>query len=267
MNILIIGGGNMGLTYARSLVRSQITNINQLAILERSEEKAEELRDVESFTIYTTPEPCLSTADLIIIAVKPQDWKVLAQKLNGKLDQQQLVLSIMAGITMPQLMSDLEHNKVIRAMPNLPAMLSRGMTVFSSSDAITRVELVTVQNLLGTTGKTLYVGKESMLDAATAISGSGPAYVFYFMDALINGALEMGFSNAEAETLVTQTFSGAIEIFMANNLSCEEWMQRVASKGGTTEACLASFNENQLNDKIKVGAQKALARAVELGKK
>jgi pyrroline-5-carboxylate reductase len=123
-----------------------------------------------------------------------------------------------------------------------------------------------VQNLLNTTGKTVYVEEESFIDATTAISGSGPAYVWYFMDSMMKAAREMGFSDSEAELLVSQTFLGAVELYLATNFSCQEWIQRVASRGGTTEAALKSFGENNLNSDIISGAFAALHRAEELGK-
>jgi pyrroline-5-carboxylate reductase len=122
-----------------------------------------------------------------------------------------------------------------------------------------------VQNLLSTTGKTLYVEKEDMIDAATAISGSGPAYVFYFMKAIIESAQTMGFSESEAELLVIQTFTGAVDLYNKTDLSCQEWIGKVASKGGTTEAALRVFNEKELYNDIMAGAMAARDRARELG--
>ena len=120
--------------------------------------------------------------------------------------------------------------KVIRAMPNLPAQIGMGMTAFTSTDEVTRAELVQVQNLLSTTGKTVYVEEESAIDASTAISGSGPAYVYYCMEALMAAAAQMGFAPAEAELLVSQTFRGAVELYSQAGLSCQDWIARVASK-------------------------------------
>jgi len=150
-------------------------------------------------------------------------------------------------------------------MPNLPAKIGMGMTVFTSTDEVTRIELVMVQNLINTTGKSVYVEKESAIDAATAISGSGPAYVWYFMNSMMDAAQNMGFSTSEAELLVSQTFKGAIDLFNKTNFSCEEWIQKVCSKGGTTEAAMKCYSEEILNKKIINGANAALNRAVELG--
>jgi pyrroline-5-carboxylate reductase len=139
------------------------------------------------------------------------------------------------------------------------------MTAFTATDEVTRLELVMIQNLLNTTGKTVYVEQEHMIDATTAISGSGPAYVYFFMEAMIQAAEAMGFSQSEAELLVNQTFMGALDLYSKSDLSCSEWISRVASKGGTTEAALLSFKKNALHQDIIDGANAALNRAIELG--
>ncbi|MCB0570321.1 MAG: pyrroline-5-carboxylate reductase [Phaeodactylibacter sp.] len=265
MKILIIGGGNMGLTYAQSFQRSHITSKEDMMILERSEQKAAELALKDIGTVYSRPEDCIESADLAIFAVKPQDSAALFENLKKLVDPQQVFLSIMAGIRIQAITEALGVRKVIRAMPNLPAQIGMGMTAFTSSDDVTRIELVMVQNLLNTTGKTVYVEKEEAIDAATAISGSGPAYVWFFMKSLMDAAREMGFSYSEAELLVSQTFRGAIELFSKSDLSCEQWIDKVCSRGGTTEAALASYRQNLVRDDIMAGAVAALARAVELG--
>ncbi len=266
MKIMIIGGGNMGQTYAEAFLRSRIVSKEELMIVEKSSEKAQELSDLELGQVYSMPDDCLPQADLIILAVKPQDSQVLFERLRPMVDPQQVFLSIMAGITIERIASGLQARKVIRAMPNLPAQIGMGMTAFTSSDEVTRIELVMVQNLLNTTGKTVYVERERLLDAATAISGSGPAYVFYCMQAFMDAAQSMGFSASEAELLVFQTFKGTVDLFLKNDLSCQEWISRVASRGGTTEAALAYFSAQHVDAHLIGGARSALARAEELGK-
>lgn len=265
MKILIIGGGNMGLTYAQSFIRSSIVSADEMMILEKSPRKAMELSELNLGKVYGQPEDCIEKADLIILAVKPQDVPELFKKIAGKINEQQVVLSIMAGITMASISESLGINKIIRAMPNLPAQIGLGMTAFTSTDAVTRLELTTVQNLLNTTGKTIYVDREALLDSATAISGSGPAYVFYCMQALIEAGEKMGFTTSEAELLTWQTFMGAVKLYHINDMSCEDWIQKVASKGGTTEAALAAFEDQGLKKAMISGAIAAEARAKELG--
>ncbi len=267
MKILIIGGGNMGMTYAKAFLRSQITTTDDLMILEKSPEKADKLNELNIGKVYGSSNLCVSLADLIILAVKPQDIQKLFDDIKDQVNDQQVFLSIMAGIKMKTISQSLDISKVIRAMPNLPAQVGMGMTAFTSSDWVTRLELVMVQNLINTTGKSIYVEHENSIDAATAISGSGPAYVYYFMDAMIKAAKSMGFSSSESELLVSQTFKGAVDLYKNANFSCEEWIQKVASKGGTTEAALNSYLKNKVHEDIIEGANAALNRAVELGKK
>ena len=267
MKILVIGGGNMGMCYAQSFLRSHITSKEDMMILERSPEKANELAKKDIGTVYGRPEECINKADLVILAVKPQDSPALFDSLRPLIDPQQVFVSIMAGVKIDTIMESLGVRKVIRAMPNLPAQTGMGMTAFTSSDEVTRIELVMVQNLINTTGKSIYVETEQSIDAATAISGSGPAYVFYFMDAMMKAAKSMGFSESQAELLVSQTFKGATDLYRKSDLSCQEWIKKVSSRGGTTEAAMHSFMENRVHKDIIEGAEAALNRAVELGKK
>ena len=265
MKILIIGGGNMGMTYAHAFLRSHITTKSDLMILEKSEEKWPELENLDIGTVCKQPEDCLAQADLVILAVKPQDSAALFEKIRPMVDPQQVFLSIMAGVKMKTIAEGIGASKIIRAMPNLPAQIGMGMTAFTSTDEVTRIELVMIQNLINTTGKSIYVENETLIDAATAISGSGPAYVWFFMNALIQAARQMGFKESEAELLVSQTFQGAIDLFHQSDFSCEEWIKKVASKGGTTEAALHSFSQTALFQDVIEGAQVAFRRAKELG--
>ncbi len=266
MKILIIGGGNMGLTYARSFVRAHVTSRLDLRLLARSPERVPALAAHEMGTVWASPAECVPGADIIILAVKPQDSGVLFAQLRELVQPSQLILSIMAGVRIATLREALGTPKVIRAMPNLPAQIGMGMTAFTSTDEVTRAELVQVQNLLSTTGKTVYVEQEAAIDASTAISGSGPAYVYYCMEALMAAAAQMGFAPAEAELLVSQTFRGAVELYSQAGLTCQDWIARVASKGGTTEAALQAFGSGAVRAGLMGGAEAARARAEELGK-
>ena len=256
----------MGLTYAQSFLRSHITNKEDMMILEKSPEKAKILAQKDIGTVYGQAKDCIKKADLVIFAVKPQDAPILFENLKPEIDPQQVFLSIMAGVKIESIANALGATKVIRAMPNLPAQIGMGMTAFTSSEAVTRIELVMVQNLLNTTGKTVYVEKETAIDAATAVSGSGPAYVWFFMNAMITAAQKMGFNQSEAELLVSQTFKGAIDLYNKSELSCEEWIEKVCSRGGTTEAAMRSYRDDAVHDDIIAGAIAALNRAIELGK-
>lgn len=264
MNLLIIGAGNMGLTYGHSFINSGVVSRNQLFFLERTESKATGIREVSHNPIYTEPGEYLRSMDLIILAVKPQDFRELAASLIPYLHQEQILLSIMAGIRIAVIQEVTGLEKVVRAMPNLPAQVGMGMTVFTTSDQVSRVEIFSIQNLINTTGKTLYTPEEEKIDVSTAISGSGPAFVFYFMQAMIEAGREMGFSDSESQLLVKQTFLGSVNLLQQNEFSCEEWIRRVSSKGGTTEAALQTFMGEDLSPRIKKGLRAAFERAVAL---
>jgi len=266
MKILIIGGGNMGATFAKSFIRSHSADPDKVMILEILAEKIDALKKEKIGRIFSAPKECVPLADIIILAVKPQASASLFAQMKDYVDEQQVIVSIMAGVQINTIRQGLGATKIIRAMPNLPAQIGQGMTVYTSTDEVTRIELVMVQNLLNTTGKAIFVSKEAKIDAGTAISGSGPAYVFYFINAMKEAAKEMGFSDSSAQLLVTQTFKGTVSLFEQSNRDCQEWINMVSSKGGTTEAAIQSFESNQVQQLIKEGAKAALSRAIELGK-
>jgi len=136
----------------------------------------------------------------------------------------------MAGITIDTIVEHLGVTKVIRAMPNLPAQIGVGMTAFTSTADVSRFEEQWIQNLLQTTGKAISVPNEQLIDAVTAISGSGPAYIYYFMDSMIQAASNMGLDRSVAEMMVQQTFAGAIDLFKQSSHNCKEWIDKVSSK-------------------------------------
>lgn len=187
-------------------------------------------------------------------------------EMREMMNDQQLVISIMAGVTIETLQEGLGIKKVVRAMPNLPAQVGKGMTSYMAAEEISRIELWMVEDLLNSTGKSVRVDSEKFIDASTGISGSGPAYVFYFMESMMEASKSMGFSYNDSKALVSQTFEGAIELFNKNSLSPNSWMKRVASKGGTTQAALDSLEGNDVGQLIHDAAFAAFHRAVEIGK-
>lgn len=255
----------MGRTYAESFIANHTVARRDLFILEKAEDKKPYFHQLGFESVFGEPGDFIGEMNLIILAVKPQDIRDLFQKISSFMKEGQLVLSIMAGVKISTICKQLPTTRVIRAMPNLPAQVGMGMTGFTADPTVSRADLFSVQNLLNTTGKSLYFENENMLDAVTAISGSGPAYVYFFMKSMIEAAGKMGFSDAEAETLVEQTFLGAIHLLNNNGYSCSEWIDRVASKGGTTEAALRSFQDSHLKPAIEKGLMEALKRSIELG--
>jgi pyrroline-5-carboxylate reductase len=216
--------------------------------------------------VYQNLEDCLPKSDIVFIAVKPYHSEGLFNEMKKHINPDQIFVSMMAGITLDTIKNGLGIPKVIRTMPNLPAKVGKGVTSFTETEEVSRVELLMVRNLLDTTGVSIRVQNEQFIDKSTGISGSGPAYVFYFMQSMLEAAKKMGFSDNDSKVLVTYTFDGAVELFKQHDLTPNNWMDRVASKGGTTQAALQSMQDNDVKELIKEAAFAAFDRAVELGK-
>lgn len=266
MKVLVIGAGNMGLTYAQAISKSKFLKDKDLMILDSAPEKTSELKKMSHFDVYEKVDDCIPKADIIFIAVKPYHAEDLFASMREFMNDEQIVISLMAGVTIQFIKDNLGISRVVRAMPNLPAQVGKGMTSYTASDEVSRLELLTVENLLDTTGRSVQLDTENDIDASTGISGSGPAYIFYFMQSMIEAAQKMGFSDHDSKVLVGQTFEGAVELFNKSDLDPTSWMDRVASKGGTTRAALDSMEDNNVKELIKDAAYAAFNRAVELGK-
>lgn len=266
MKVLVIGAGNMGLTYAEGMAKSTLLNRRKLMIYDISPDRISSLNKISHFDVFEKLEDCLPKADIVFVAVKPYHSEELFKKMVKMVNHDQLFISLMAGVTIETIQKSLKIKKVIRAMPNLPAKVGLGMTAFTEAKDVTRIELLMVRNLLDTTGEAIHVENENFINASTGISGSGPAYVFYFMQSMMEAALKMGFSQNDSKILVTQTFEGAVKLFTESDLSPNSWMDMVASKGGTTRAALDSMEDNNVKELIKEAAYAAFNRATELGK-
>ncbi len=267
MKVLVIGAGNMGLTYSEGMATSPSLNTHKLRIFDTDPKKIETLRKDLRFNVYDNLNDCLPQADIVFVAVKPYHSDNLFEKMKPLLNSEQIVVSLMAGVTIETIQQKLDAKKVIRTMPNLPAQVGKGVTSYTESDNVSKIELIMVRNLLDTTGTSIHVKTEKFIDASTGISGSGPAYVFYFMQSMLEAALKMGFSDYDSKVLVSSTFEGAIELFNQNDISPKSWIDKVASKGGTTQAAIDSMDDNNVKELIKDAAYAAFDRAVELGKK
>ncbi len=265
MKVLIVGYGNMGKTYANSFISSRFIKPEDIYVLVRNENSATTDGNIPLTNFSHLPNENISDFDIVILAVKPQDFDLLAHTIKPFLNQNQILFSVMAGITISKLESHLSCTKIVRSMPNIPTQIGMGMTVFTASAQVDRKELFIIQNLINTTGKSVYVENEKLINAATAISGSGPAYVFYFMQSMIKAAVDLGFNESEAELLVNQTFMGSVAIQNSYSLSNAEWIAKVASKRGTTESALQVFEKGSLEETIINAVKAANQRALELG--
>lgn len=266
MKVLVIGAGNMGLTYSEGMAKSSLLGKQNLKIYDTDPKKITTLNKEPHFDVYDNLDDCLPKADIVFLAVKPYHIEDLFKSMASQINDQQIFVSLMAGVTIDTIKTQLGATKVVRAMPNLPAKVGKGVTSYTESPEVSKVELIMVRNLLDTTGTSIHVTTENFIDASTGISGSGPAYVFYFMQSMLDAALKMGFSAYDSKVLVSNTFEGAIELFNQSDISPETWISRVASKGGTTQAAIDSMDDNNVKQLIQDAAYAAFDRAIELGK-
>jgi pyrroline-5-carboxylate reductase len=264
MKIAIVGCGNMGMAFARSFLQYDLVKKEDLLLIEKNQERSDILRASKEGSVVSVINSQVADYELIILSVKPQDFASVQDELRAVIQPQQVILSIMAGIPMAKIQSVLEHKLVVRAMPNTPAMLGMGITGFTASPEVDAPKLRKVENLINATGRSVYLEDENMIDAVTALSGSGPAYFYYIVKHMIEAGKAMGFDEGMASLLVKQTMLGSYHLMNTAEQSLDNLIKAVASKGGTTEAALKTFEENQLSEGLIKGILAAEKRAKEL---
>lgn len=210
------------------------------------------------------PGPALAGCSLVVWAVKPQTFKEAAAQAMPHVGGA-LTLSVAAGIRSDSIAAWLGTERIVRSMPNTPALVGKGMTALYARAAVTDADKRLVERVIATTGEHLWVDEESHLDAVTALSGSGPAYVFYFLETMRDAGVEMGLSAAQAQRLAIGTFVGASELARASEDPPEVLRERVTSKGGTTYAAISSMEQDGVKALFAKALHAARARAAELG--
>jgi pyrroline-5-carboxylate reductase len=266
MKIAIIGCGNMGMAFARAFLKFDLVKKEDFLLVEKSEERMESLRSFQPGVISGVIGPQVAKYDLVILSVKPQDFASIASALKDVISEKQILLSIMAGVTIKGIQEALAHRAVIRAMPNTPAMLGMGITAYSASPEVDLQQLRKIENLINATGRSVFLEDEDQLNAVTALSGSGPAYFFYVVKAMVEAGKQMGFEESVAALLVKQTMLGSYHLINDADKSLDELIKAVASKGGTTEAALKQFEAGHLDETLKDGIIAAQVRSAELSK-
>ena len=266
MKITIIGCGNMGLIYARAFLKYNIVTRENLLLAEKNEARKQELLKFNTGEVCVVNDARISESDLVILAVKPQDFSELGAELKNLLKPGNIIISIMAGMKIARIEEVLQQPVIIRAMPNSPAELGMGMTAFTASKAVSMEQVRKAENLLATTGRTVFFENEDLLDAVTALSGSGPAYFFYIVKQMIGAGRQMGFDEATSAMLVKQTMLGSFHLMNTASKSLDELIASVASKGGTTEAALSAFEAEKVGEGLQKGIVKARDRAAELSR-
>ncbi|MBP6160998.1 MAG: pyrroline-5-carboxylate reductase [Giesbergeria sp.] len=261
--IAFIGGGNMASALIGGLLAQGMAP-TQIEVVEPSEAARSSLLAQFGVTAQALPGPGLRAADLVVWAVKPQVFREAALQARP-LTSSALHLSVAAGIRSSSIAQWLGTERVVRAMPNTPALIGRGMSALFARKAVDALERKRVEQLMAPTGEMLWVDEESLLDAVTALSGSGPAYVFYFLEAMTRAGTSMGLSQAQAHQLAVGTFAGAAELARQSDEAPAVLRQRVTSKGGTTHAAIESMEHAGVADALVQAIEAAQQRAHELG--
>ncbi len=256
----------MGMAFARSFVQYDLVKKENLLLIEKSAERSAVLRSQKEGVVVDTIHESVGEYDLVILSVKPQDFTAVAAELHPFLRPEQVVLSIMAGIPIGRIQEELKHLQVVRAMPNTPAMLGQGITGYCAAEGVSFQKLQRIDNLINATGRSVYLENEALMDAVTALSGSGPAYFYYLVKHMVEAGVKMGFDEGLSRLLVKQTLLGAYHLINNAEQSLDELIAAVASKGGTTEAALKVFGERALGPSLVEGILKAEERAKELSK-
>ncbi|MDB5891139.1 MAG: pyrroline-5-carboxylate reductase [Polaromonas sp.] len=261
--IAFIGGGNMAMAIIGGLLKRGMAP-GQFEVVEPFDAQRAKLMDLLGVKAQAQAGPGLATASLVVWAVKPQTFREAASQAADHI-RQALHLSVAAGVRSSSITDWLGTGRVVRAMPNTPALIGKGMTGLFARDAVTAADRQTVEQVAHTMGSSLWLEDEAQLDAVTALSGSGPAYVFYFMEAMIEAGMQMGLSRDQAHRLSVATFTGSSELAAASTDAPETLRAQVTSKGGTTFAALMSMEQSDVKPRFIEAMRAAQNRAREMG--
>ncbi len=261
--IAFIGGGNMASAIIGGLIR-QGHPASQIEVVEPWDEARAALRKSFAIEALPAPGPQLARAGIVVWAVKPQTFKDAAAQAREH-TQGALHLSVAAGIRSDSIAQWLGSECIVRTMPNTPALVGKGMSALYARPGVSAAQCQSVEAIMATTGEFLWVESEKQLDAVTALSGSGPAYVFYFLEAMTRAGVGMGLTEPQAHQLAVGTFVGASELARRSDEPPALLRQRVTSKGGTTYAALQSMEAAGVAASFEAAMRAAEQRAHELG--
>ena len=260
-----IGGGAMGEAIIGSLIGNQLLSPTQICVSEPVPARREFLNNTYGVTTETDNAQAVNGASVVILAVKPQVLGLVMADLGGNLSQDALVVSIMAGVRIDTLQSGLGHNKIVRSMPNTPAQVGKGMTVWTDTAAVSEADRAAAQAILEAMGEAIYVAEEHYLDMATGLSGSGPGFVYFLLEALIDAGVHVGFSRDQAQQMVLQTVAGSVELMRQSGLHPADLRNRVTSPAGTTAAGTLVLERAGVRSALIDAVDTAYRRSKELG--
>jgi pyrroline-5-carboxylate reductase len=275
-HITFIGGGNMGRALISGLLANGF-NANQISVVEANSSTGLQLRQDFGVEIIGALDQIafdFSRNNVVVMAIKPQDFNIVAKSLSAKLkhatDQGPLILSIAAGIRLKDMSRWLDHERCVRAMPNTPALIGKGITGLFADAAVNASDRTLAETICNAVGQAVWVNEEKLMDAVTAVSGSGPAYVFAFLEAMQSSGEKLGLDAVTARKLAYATLEGATQLAHNSDEHAGVLRERVTSKGGTTAAALDMLKQldwhGALEKAIDAASQRGRAMGDELGK-
>jgi pyrroline-5-carboxylate reductase len=264
--IATIGSGVMAEAMIAGLLRAKLVTPEQVIASHPRHERRDEL--VRSYGVRTVEAnaAAVEAADVIVLAIKPQMLRRVGRELAGSVREGQLVISIIAGASTKALANGLRHRQIVRSMPNTPAQLGRGMTVWYATPEVTDTQRDQARVLLGALGEQLEVDDEKLVAMATAVSGTGPTYVFLVMEALIDAAVHLGFPRHIAHDLVIETLEGSTLFAKASGMHPAQLRNMVTSPGGTSAAALHELESGRLRTVLSEAVWAAYRRTEELAR-
>ena len=263
--ITFVGGGAMGEAIIGSLIRKEVLTPTQICVSEPVPPRRDFLNSTYGVTTETDNGQAVTGASVVVLAVKPQVLAPVMADLKGNLSPTALVVSIMAGVRIDTLTSGLGHDKIVRSMPNTPAQVGKGMTVWTDTAAVTESDRAAAQAILEAMGEAIYAAEEHYLDMATGLSGSGPGFVYLLLEALIDAGVHIGFSRDQAQQMVLQTVEGSVELMRQSGLHPADLRNRVTSPAGTTAAGTLVLERAGVRSALIDAVDTAYRRSQELG--
>jgi pyrroline-5-carboxylate reductase len=263
--IAFIGSGVMGEAMIKAVLNKGLATPDQIVASDPWRERLETVG--RQYNVQTTDSnaEAVRDADLVVLSIKPQSLPKAGEQLHSRLSKDALVLSIIAGARISTLRTKLFHDRVVRAMPNTPAQVGMGMTVWTATQQVSAEQIKQTETLLGAFGEQLQVDEESYLDMATGLSGSGPGFIMLMVEAMIDAGVHMGFSRREASQMVLQTFEGSIALMRSTGYHSAELRNQVTSPGGTTAAGLYELEKDAIRASLNRAIFAAFRRSQELG--
>ncbi|MFC2041428.1 pyrroline-5-carboxylate reductase [Chloroflexota bacterium] len=265
MEIAFIGGGNMGEAMLSAILAQQLCLPRDISVSDVNESRRQYIQQKYSVGVTGDNRQAINKTDVVVLAVKPQNSTEVIAELSGQLNPHQLVLSIMAGVTLNTLCRGLNHDPVVRAMPNTPAQIGEGMSVWTATSRVTEAQKKWAGSILGAIGREIYVDDEKYIDMATAVSGSGPAYFFLFTEVMVEAAVNIGLSRDTAQELVLQTMLGSGHLIEKSDKEPSELRRMVTSPGGTTAEALNEFEKGGFANMVRQAVNAAYNKAKRLG--